>query len=113
MPVMISQYGDEKKSCSSLKHELKITQNEIQRLLPERDKTAKNVALGVAGAFFIVPWFFMDFKNAEAQEYESYRQRYNHLSTIAIDKNCGLSEKRYPSIQEIQREYEKQRSQKD
>jgi len=92
-----------------LEHELQTIQHEIQRLLPKRDKTAKNIVLGVAGAFFLVPWFFMDFKNAEAQEYEAYRQRYNHLSAIAVDKNCGLKKQRYLSLQEMQREYEKQK----
>lgn len=109
VPVMVSQYGDARKSCTSLEHELQTIQHEIQRLLPKRDKTAKNIVLGVAGAFFLVPWFFMDFKNAEAQEYEAYRQRYNHLSAIAVDKNCGLKKQRYLSLQEMQREYEKQK----
>ena len=87
-------------------------QAEIQRLLPKRDKTGKNVALGVAGWFLLVPWFFMDFKNAEATEYEAYRQRYNHLASIAISKDCGVEPKEYPSIEEMKREYEKQKSQK-
>jgi len=65
-------------------------QGEIQRLLPKTEKTGKNVALGVAGWFLLVPWFFMDFKNAEATEYEAYRQRYNHLSTLAVSKNCQV-----------------------
>jgi len=73
-------------------------QAEIQRLLPEKDKTVKNVAPGVAGWFLLVPWFFMDFKNAEAQEYEAYRQRYNHLSRIAQIKNCRLTTVDLPSV---------------
>lgn len=101
-PVMVTQYKDASKSCEALEYELHTIENEIQRLLPEKDKTGKNVALGVAGAFLLVPWFFMDFKNAEAQEYEAYRQRYNHLSIIAIDKKCDIATNAYPSIQELQ-----------
>ena len=107
MPVMVAQYGDSKKTCDSLEFEMTTIQSEIQRLMPNRDKTGKNVALGVAGYFLLVPWFFMDFKNAEAQEYEAFRQRYNHLATIAIDKRCDVSPQEYMSIQKMQKEYEK------
>ena len=110
-PVMVAQYGDQQKSCEALRFEMSNAQAEIQRLLPKRDKTGKNVALGVAGWFLLVPWFFMDFKNAEATEYEAYRQRYNHLASIAISKDCGAEPKEYPSIEQMKREYEKQKSQ--
>lgn len=111
-PVLISQYGDEQKSCKELGLEMKDIQGEIQRLLPKKDKTGKNVALGVAGAFLLVPWFFMDFKNAEAQEYEAYRQRYNHLSRIAQIKNCRLNTVDLPSVQEMREKHEKQQREK-
>lgn len=79
-------------------------QGEIQRLLPKTDKTGQNVALGVAGAFLLVPWFFMDFKNAEQTEYEAYRQRYNHLATLAMSKNCGVEPENYPSIEQLKQQ---------
>lgn len=110
-PVMIAQYGDQNKSCEALQFEMMNVQGEIQRLLPQTDKTGKNVALGVAGWFLLVPWFFMDFKNAEQTEYEAYRQRYNHLASLAISKNCGVEPANYPSVQEMKAEYEKQQSQ--
>ena len=112
-PVMVAQYGDQNKSCEALRFEMSNAQSEIQRLLPKRDKTGKNVALGVAGWFLLVPFFFMDFKNAEATEYEAYRQRYNHLASIAISKDCGVERQQYPSIQEMKQEYEKQKSQSE
>ena len=107
-PVMISQYGDQNKSCQALEFEMNNAQNEIQRLLPKTDKTGTNVALGVAGWFLLVPWFFMDFKNAEQTEYEAYRQRYNHLAAIAMSKKCSVEAAQYPSVQEMKAEYEKQ-----
>src|SRR5690606_20679539 len=70
-PVMVAQYGDYQKSCKALEFEMTTIQGEIQRLLPKSDKTGQNVALGVAGWFLLVPWFFMDFKNAEQTEYEA------------------------------------------
>ena len=108
-PVMIQQYGDKNKSCKELEFEIANAQSEISRLLPKKDKTAKNVALGVTGFFFIVPLFFMDFKNAEAKEYEAYRQRYNHLTILAMSKDCGVEKQDYPSIQQMQEEYERQK----
>ncbi len=109
-PVMVSQYGDHKKSCKVLEHEIVNIQHEIQLLLPKRDKTGKNVALGVAGWFLLVPWFFMDFKNAEATEYEAYRQRYQHLTAIAMDKDCDVAMQDYPSIAQMKAEYERKKA---
>lgn len=106
-PVMIMQHGDDEKSCKQLKYEITHIQNEIQAILPKTDHTAKNVALGVAGAFFLVPWFFMDFKNGEQQEYDALRHRYNHLSSIALQKDCHLKTKQYPTSAEIIAEVEK------
>jgi hypothetical protein len=67
-PVMVQQYGDDKKSCQALERELLFIQSEIQRLVPETQKTMKNGALGVTGFFFIVPLFFMDLSKAEQIE---------------------------------------------
>ncbi|MEO0347967.1 MAG: hypothetical protein AAF153_01290 [Pseudomonadota bacterium] len=105
--IQVNQYGDNNRSCTELEHEMDNIQNEIQRLLPKSDKTGKNVALGVAGAFLLVPWFFMDFKNAELQEYEAYRMRYNHLSTIASGKHCTYEKANIPSISEMKQEIER------
>lgn len=110
-PVMISQFGDDRKSCRALEFEMSNELNEIQRLLPEKDKTGQNVALGVTGLFLIVPWFFMDFKGAEATEYEAHRQRYNHLGSIAMDKGCNAKTVNLPSIQQLEQEAQKQERQ--
>jgi len=109
---MVNQYGDHQKSCRMLKHEMKNVRNEIQSLLPNKDKTGKNIALGVAGAFLLVPWFFMDFKNAEAQEYEAYRKRYNHLAMIANEKRCGNSTTEFPSIRKLKEDFEAEKKKK-
>lgn len=101
-PVMAMQYGDPQKTCKELEYEIQMIEGEINRLVPHTDKTGQNVALGVAGWFFLVPWFFMDFKNAEKVEYEAYRQRYNNLSAIANSKDCMVKSNAYPSVQEIE-----------
>lgn len=97
-PVMIQQYGDDKKTCQALEREMAFIQGEIQRLIPQTEKTGKNVALGVTGFFFLVPLFFMDFSKAEQIEVDAYRQRYNHLLIIAGDKQCRIEGQPIPEF---------------
>lgn len=87
-PVMVQQYGDNAKSCQALEHDMAFIESEVQRLVPDTEKTGKNVALGVTGAFLLVPLFFMDFSHSEQIEVNAYRQRYNHLAMLAMDKGC-------------------------
>ena len=97
-PVMVQQYGDHNKSCNALGKELQFIETEISRLVPETEKTGTNVALGVAGVFLIVPWFFMDFSEAEQVEVNAFRQRYNNLIIIAEEKGCGINKKEVPDF---------------
>lgn len=101
-PVQSYQYGDDKKSCSTLKVELGSLESDIQRKLPDVDKTSKNVALGVAGAFFLVPWFFMDFSHADQVEVEALRRRYNNLVLMSAEKSCGFENKEIPAFEKPQ-----------
>lgn len=87
-PVMVQQYGDSAKSCQALEAELSHIESEVQRLIPQTEKTGKNAALGTAGFFLLVPLFFMDFSQAEQIEVNAYRQRYNHLAILAMEKGC-------------------------
>lgn len=91
-PVTVNQYGDNGKSCKAIESEIRFIDSEVARLVPATEKTGKNVALGVADAFFLVPWFFMDFSQAEQMEINALRQRYNHLSILAGEKNCELQQ---------------------
>lgn len=97
-PVMIQQYGDDRKSCKAIETELMTIQHEISKLMPETEKAGKNIALGVTGVFFLVPLFFMDLSHAEQEEVNAYRQRYNHLVIIAADKNCGMKVQPIPEF---------------
>lgn len=99
-PVMSSQYGDPKKSCDALRIELSQTEQEMRRLLPDTEKGGTNAFLGVAGFFLIVPWFFMDFKDAEQIEVNALRQRYNTLAIMASEKNCGFKVAEPPKKEE-------------
>lgn len=88
-PVPQYQPGDRAKSCLQIRQEINDNQTKILNLIPKENKTGKNVALGVAGAFFIVPWFFMDFSDAERIEVQGYELRNNYLRTLATQKHCG------------------------
>ncbi len=97
-PVSTSQYGDSQKSCEALGKETTFVESEANRLIPETKKTGKNTALGVAGVFLVVPWFFMDFTEAEQIEVNALRQRYNHLVILAEEKKCGLNKAAIPAF---------------
>lgn len=89
-PVARYQIGDENRACEGLKVEIAHNEQEIIRLIPFEDATGKNVALGVTGAFLIVPLFFMDFKDAEEMEVKALRDRNLWLTELAHRKNCTL-----------------------
>lgn len=95
-PVMVQQYGDQNISCAGIEKELNFIESEVTRLAPQTDKSGKNTALGVTGALFLVPLFFMDFSKAEQIEVDAYRRRYNHLLILAEDKKCGIDKQQIP-----------------
>ena len=97
-PVMVRQYGDDRKSCAALEREIAFIEEEITRLMPKTQKTGKNVALGITGFFLIVPLFFMDFSEAEQMEIDALRQRHNHLVILAEDKGCGFEKEQIPDF---------------
>lgn len=89
-PVSQYQIGDEGRSCESLRVEIADNEAAIMKLVPQENKTGKNVALGVTGAVFLVPLFFMDFSDAERIEVEAYQRRNNYLRVLADKKHCGI-----------------------
>lgn len=91
-PVMVDQIGDAKKSCAAIQTEMKSIETEIARLIPQTDKAGKNIGLGIAGAFFLVPLFFMDLTESEKIEINAYRQRYNRLNIMAVEKKCPFAQ---------------------
>ena len=63
-------------------------ESQVAALIPESKKTGKNVALGAAGLFLIVPFFFMDGGGAEQAEIHAYRVRYGELLKTYAQKRC-------------------------
>ena len=88
-PVAMYQPGDNTLSCEGLRIQMGYCQEQIATLLPKSDKTGQNVFLGIAGAFLLFPWFFMDFSDADRVEVEAWRARNNYLTSLFVDKDCG------------------------
>lgn len=77
MPNTVSTFmpGDSEKSCETITLEMNNIESEMNRKWAEKNQqNGVNVALGVAGAFLISPWFFMDMSGAEKTEWESYKK---------------------------------------
>lgn len=51
-------------------------------------QVAKNVGQGIAGAFLLVPWFFMDTGNAHSVEAKAAQAKYKRLHALYQDKGC-------------------------
>lgn len=100
-PVPAYMPGDENRSCTALKAEVAQLQVDMQRLLPKTDKGLTNALWATAGVFFIVPFFFMDLKDAEKIEFDAMRQRHNRLLVYAAEKGCDFGEVRAERILSI------------
>jgi cytochrome c1 len=88
-PVPIAQVGDDTKTCEAIANEIQQMVN--TKTAAEGDRNAQvgtNVALGVAGVFLIVPWFFMDTGNAHSVEAQAAQARYLRLQQMQADRRC-------------------------
>lgn len=82
--------GDENRSCSAYQAEIASLDADMQRILPETNKFGYNAAMATAGFFLIVPFFFMDLKDADKTEWEAMRVRRNRLLVYAAEKECDF-----------------------
>jgi len=89
-PIDVENSNDVNLGCEALDQNMKLIISDIKQLVPETQKTSKNAALGIVGLVTIFPWFFMDFSDAERQEIEAYRERYEHLAVLAANKKCSF-----------------------
>ena len=87
-PVRSVQAGDASLGCDALRAEMSTVEAQAAALVPESKKTGKNVALGTAGLFLIVPFFFMDSGAAEDAEIKAYRDRYGELQKTYAQRGC-------------------------
>ena len=87
-PVASVQPGDAGLNCQALRTEMATVEQQVEALIPESKKTGKNVGLGIAGLFLIVPFFFMDSGAAEKAEIRAFRSRYGELQKTYSQKGC-------------------------
>jgi hypothetical protein len=88
-PVATYKISDDSLTCDGIHAELSFIDQQVAALIPDTKKTGKNVALGTAGLFLIVPFFFMDMSDAERVEIDAYKKRYLSLEQTAQKKNCN------------------------
>ncbi len=101
-PVMVYQYGDEERSCDAIERELELIREDILMLMPQTDKADKNTQLGVAGIFFLIPFFFMDLSKAEQVEINALIKRHNHLLKIGELNSCDFEQKLIPDFKKTE-----------
>ena len=89
-PIPIYLPGDEARSCQGLKAEVAQLQVDMARILPKTNKGLTNALWATGGVFFLVPFFFMDLKDAEKVEFDAMRQRHNRLLVYAAEKGCDM-----------------------
>jgi hypothetical protein len=83
-PVAVVQPIDETMSCEAIQAEVNANTQRIAELGTEQGaKVAQNVVAGVAGAFFILPLFLMDFQNAAGKDEAALKSRNDYLATLA------------------------------
>jgi hypothetical protein len=88
-PVPVAQVGDDTKSCDGIANEMQQMVNAQTTAAGDRNsQIGANVALGIAGAFLIVPWFFMDVGNAATVEEKAAQARYLRLQQMQMDRKC-------------------------
>lgn len=88
-PIQVTKVSDGNLSCIQLTNEINYIDQEVRKLTKVADKQPKNVALLTAGAFLVVPYFFVDLQEAEKQEINALRARYFHLTRLAKNQNCA------------------------
>ena len=89
-PIPVYLPGDNERSCNVLVAEIAQLQADMQRMLPKTNKGVSNTLWATAGVFLIVPFFFMNLKDAEKIEFDAMRARHNRLLLICADKDCDM-----------------------
>ena len=98
--------GDENRSCSGLLAEIAQLEADMTRIIPDTNKFGYNTLMFVGGLFLIVPFFFMDLKDAEKVEWEAMRVRRNRLLVYAAEKGCDFGATEpvpIPSLEEMKK----------
>ncbi|UPY37762.1 hypothetical protein [Sediminicoccus sp. KRV36] len=83
-PVAVVQPIDSTMDCAAIQAEILANSARVADLGFESGaKVAQNVAAGVAGAFFILPLFLMDFQGSAGIDQRALEARNQYLATLA------------------------------
>jgi len=83
-PVAVVQVTDESMNCDAIRAEVTANNQRLADLGSESGaKVAQNVAMGIAGAFFILPLFLMDFQGSAGIDARALQSRNDYLATLA------------------------------
>ncbi|MCH1446386.1 MAG: hypothetical protein L7V32_08865 [Luminiphilus sp.] len=89
-PVQVVRSTDMQLSCIQLDREQLVIDADARKLAGKTDKTVKNASLAAAGAFLLVPYFFIDLSEAEEIELNALRARYMRLERLKEIKRCSV-----------------------
>ena len=90
-PVKVTQSGDNKKTCKSLRKETKQIRRSMKKMIPAVKKAdKKRTLLMLSGGLLIIPWFFLDLSDADKIETNAKRARHNYLVDRGVKRNCRL-----------------------
>jgi len=105
-PIPAYLPGDENRSCPGLLAEIAQLEADMNRIVPDTNKFGYNTLMFVGGLLIIVPFFFMDLKEAEKIEWEAMRVRRNRLLIYAEEKGCDFGRSEpvpIPSLEEMKK----------
>jgi hypothetical protein len=89
-PVQIQRLNDQSLTSEAIQVEIDQIGQEISAKEKKQSEIlGTNIILGITGFFVIVPWFFMNLKDAEGTEIEALKQRQQWLSSLAQDQEAG------------------------
>jgi hypothetical protein len=92
-PVLITQNGDDKKSCEKIDLELKNIKQQIEERYPKiKDTDNYNLRVGLFGSLLppLIPLsIFSDIRKADAVELNALQRRNNHLVDVERQNGCG------------------------
>lgn len=90
-PIATVMPGDKRLTCGQIEAEIIQRQNGLLDIEQEKaNRSRRNITMGIAGLFLLVPWFFMDLGTAPETEATALNKRLNTLKRFANSKDCDI-----------------------
>ncbi|MDK6547941.1 hypothetical protein QP375_25990, partial [Escherichia coli] len=83
------QPGDNEASCAVLHSSITTAQRQADDAHSAHNwQVGTNIFDGIAGAFVLVPWFFIDVGTGNSTDEKNAKNRVAHLRTLLAQKHC-------------------------